>query len=68
MAKKKKREPQDSTRRNVQAANKRLDKLESAVHTLTDRIEALEDASRPRVPANDAGDGTPDTQPDDHPL
>jgi predicted nucleic acid-binding Zn-ribbon protein len=42
MAKKKIPAPQDSTRRNVQAANKRLDKLESAVHTLTDRIEALE--------------------------
>lgn len=37
-----KRNPQDATRRNVQAANKRLKKLEATVKALIARVRKLE--------------------------
>lgn len=46
----KKRNPQDSTRRNVQAANKRLTALTARVRTLEAAVKALTwwKPSRPR--------------------
>lgn len=50
MKKKKPRKPQDSTRRNIQAANKHFDRLEAVIEDLQRRVTALETPAEPPPP------------------